>query len=126
MYKHFLYSLLLFFSLFIIIGAVAQKQTTKQSNQAKYILKGTITDELTGQKLQGASIYVTELKKGVLTNALGQFQIQLSTGNYIVEASYLGYSINTKHMCLSTPRKIKRFFICIFGFVSAYSCCLHS
>jgi len=80
---------------------LAQKPTTKQSNQTKYILKGTITDELTLQKLQGASIYIAELKKGVLTNAQGQFQIQLSAGNYIVEASYLGYSINVKNIQLN-------------------------
>ena len=80
---------------------LAQKPTTKQSIQAKYILKGTITDELTLQKLQGASIYIAELKKGVLTNAQGQFQIQLNAGNYIVEASYLGYSINVKNIQLN-------------------------
>ena len=75
---------------------LAQKPTLKQSNLAKYTFKGTITDELTGQKLQGASIYISEIKKGVVSNAQGQFQIQLSAGNYIVEASYLGYSISTK------------------------------
>ena len=80
---------------------LAQKPTTKQSNQAKYILKGTIIDELSRQKLQGASIYIAELKKGVLTNAQGQFQIQLNAGNYIVEASYLGYSINVKNIQLN-------------------------
>ena len=80
---------------------LAQKPATKQTNQAKYILKGSITDELSRQKLQGASIYIAELKKGVLTNAQGQFQIQLSAGNYIVEASYLGYSINVKNIQLN-------------------------
>jgi iron complex outermembrane receptor protein len=80
---------------------LAQKPTLKQSNLAKYTFKGIITDELTGQKLSGASIYIAELKKGVVSNAQGQFQIQLSAGNYIVEASYLGYSIYVKNIQLN-------------------------
>ncbi len=75
---------------------LAQKSNAKQANQSKYSFKGTITDEATGQKLQGATIYITELKKGVVTNVQGQFQIQLNAGNYIVEVSYIGYSIATK------------------------------
>jgi iron complex outermembrane receptor protein len=80
---------------------LAQKATTKQSNQAKYTLRGTITDEATGQKLQGATVYITELKKGIITNAQGQFQTQLNAGTYIVEVSYIGYSITTKTIHLN-------------------------
>ena len=77
---------------------LAQKTTQNQANKAKFILKGKVTDESTGQILQGATIYFTDIKKGIITNDKGQYQIQLPAGNYLVEVSYIGYSINTKNV----------------------------
>ena len=87
----------------------AQKSTQKGENvvsQGKYTLNGTVIDQATGQKLQGASIYITDLKKGVVTNDKGQYQIQLTAGNYIVEVSYIGYSITTKSIEISGPSEM--------------------
>ena len=79
----------------------AQKQTQntqKQNVQTKFTLSGKVIDQATGQILQGASVYIIELKKGVVTNENGQYQISLSPGNYIIEASYIGYTIATKNI----------------------------
>ncbi len=80
---------------------LAQKAGQNQQNKSKYTISGKVTDEATGQVLQGATIYITETKKGIVTNDKGQFQIQLAAGNYIIEVSYIGYTINTKNITVS-------------------------
>ena len=65
-------------------------------------LTGKITDEATGQILQGASIYFPELKKGVVTNDKGIYQINIKPGNYIMEISYIGYSLQTINLTIQT------------------------
>ena len=84
---------------------LAQKAGQNQS-KIKYTLSGKVTDELTGQVLQGATIYITELKKGVVTNDKGQYQIQLAAGNYIIEASYIGYTISSKNVEVTAASQI--------------------
>ena len=74
----------------------SQNSSLKQAFQTKYFLRGKVTDEATGQILQGATVYFTELKKGIITNEKGQYQIQLPAGNYLMEVSYIGYTITTK------------------------------
>lgn len=65
-------------------------------------LKGKVTDESTGQALQGASVYFPELKKGVTSNEQGNYQINLPAGNYIIEVSYVGYSLVTINVAITT------------------------
>jgi iron complex outermembrane receptor protein len=73
-----------------------QKLTQKQDVQTKFILSGKVTDEATGQNLQGASIYFPEFKKGVIAGVNGVYQITLPQGEHIVEVSFIGFSIYTK------------------------------
>ena len=61
----------------------------------KVLLHGKIIDQLTGQILQGASIYFPDQKKGVTSNDKGIYQISLTPGNYIIEVSYIGYTLQT-------------------------------
>ena len=65
------------------------------ANKVAVVLKGKITDEATGQALQGAAIYFPDLKKGTVTNAQGIYQISITPGNYIVEVSFIGYALIT-------------------------------
>jgi protocatechuate 3,4-dioxygenase beta subunit len=69
----FKYFLILFFS---FIG-VAQLSYANESHEMlqNVTLKGKVTDESTGQALQGASVYFPELKKGVTSNEQGNYQI---------------------------------------------------
>jgi len=67
----------------------------------KVVLQGKIIDQLTGQILQGASIYFPELKKGVASNDKGIYQISLTPGNYIIEVSYIGYTLQTININLT-------------------------
>ncbi|MCO6497550.1 MAG: TonB-dependent receptor [Chitinophagaceae bacterium] len=76
--------LLVTFNLFYY-NTVAQKTTST------YSLSGKVTDNL-GVPLQGASIYVPDLRRGTIADAEGKFVITgLPAGNYYVEASFAGY-----------------------------------
>ena len=61
----------------------------------KVLIYGKVIDQLTGQILQGASIYFPELKKGVTTNEKGYYQISLLPGKYLLEVSYIGFTVQT-------------------------------
>ncbi len=84
----------------------AQKPGSKQANLAKYILNGQIKDEATGQILQGASVYITDLKKGAVSDNKGMYQLTLAAGNYLVEVSYIGYAIITKTIQVNSNSEI--------------------
>jgi iron complex outermembrane receptor protein len=93
-------------SLFTASNLNAQKgQSTQVTN--KFTLSGIVKDEATGQVLQGASIYIADIKKGIVTNEKGQYQIQLPQGNYIVEVSYIGFAITTKNIELNSNQTIQ-------------------
>lgn len=55
------------------------------------IVSGNITDAATGEPLIGASVYVKDSQKGVITDIDGNFQINLDKGNYILVIQYVGY-----------------------------------
>ncbi len=98
----FRYLSILFISVFIGEGVYAmQAPKTVQ-------VSGKISDEATGQILQGASIYFPELKKGVVSNDKGIYQINIKPGNYIIEVSYIGYSLQT--ITLSIPTNLEKDF----------------
>jgi len=101
-YFMFKYLSILFISVFIGEGVCAmQAPKTVQ-------VSGKISDEATGQILQGASIYFPELKKGVVSNDKGIYQINVKPGNYIIEVSFIGYSLQT--ISLSIPTNLEKDF----------------
>ena len=87
MFKYFFITPLLLFL------AIHIAQAKPMSDKA--LMHGKVTDQLTGQILQGASIYFPELKKGVVTNDKGYYQISLTPGKYLLEVSYIGYTLQT-------------------------------
>ncbi|MDI3319171.1 TonB-dependent receptor [Pinibacter soli] len=68
-----------------------QSQTSEQSKH-KHTIKGIVKDELTGNGLAGASIYIHAIKAGVLSNEQGSFAIVVpDSGKYEIEITTVGY-----------------------------------
>ncbi len=66
--------------------------TLSQFVIAQNTIKGTVTNKATNEKLNGASVYITELNKGTTTNDKGEFSIAgLGKGSFNVQISYLGF-----------------------------------
>ncbi len=76
-----------FILIFIFLVSVLQLAA-----QQKFTWKGYVKDSLTGETLINASILVNNESRGVTTNQYGYFSLTLSSGNYKLIFSYVGYS----------------------------------
>ncbi len=57
-------------------------------------ISGTVADKKTGETIIGASVKVLGVNKAVATDIEGRYIIgDLTAGNYVLEVSYIGYSI---------------------------------
>ena len=94
------------FLLFIFSGIyfISSAQTSSKRNFSGYLgtLSGKVTDSSTGKPLPGASIYIADLKLGVIANESGDYRFaNLPTGSYLVEAHAIGHSTQIKDITIS-------------------------
>ncbi len=55
-------------------------------------LKGVLLDQQTSSPLPFATVYISEVEQGNVTDSLGQFNIpQVCSGSYLLSISYIGY-----------------------------------
>ncbi len=59
--------------------------------QEKCTLSGTISDGNSNESLIGVTLFIPELKTGVVTNEYGFYSITIPKGTYSVRISHLGY-----------------------------------
>lgn len=82
--------LLYFLSTQLITGYSQQGATGKAGTG---VLTGKITDAVTGNVLPGATVFIHELKTGVISKNDGTYITPvLKAGKYLVEVSYQGYA----------------------------------
>ena len=80
---------------FILLSAIT---TSAQNN---FSISGHVTDASTGEEQIGATVYVTELKTGTVTNSYGFFSLTLPKGHYHLRFSFIGYSTVVKKIDLT-------------------------
>lgn len=61
-------------------------------SEKTYTVSGFVYDASTGETLPAANIFITDLKKGAVSNNYGFFSITLPTGLVDIYATYVGYS----------------------------------
>jgi iron complex outermembrane receptor protein len=91
------------FSSFIFLNTSAQliENAVPKKQNIKVSLTGKVTDLKSGLPLAGASIYFSDIKSGTVSNEQGQFRIiNLPTGRYLVEVSFMGYTSIIEHLDL--------------------------
>lgn len=59
--------------------------------QQKYTLNGYIKDSANGEELIGASVFISQLQSGVLTNSYGFYSITVPEGTYEFTFNFIGY-----------------------------------
>ncbi len=69
--------------------------------QEKFTISGTVTDASSGEELLGASIWVSELGTGGITNEYGFYSITIPEGTYTLNISYVGYATLIKQLSLT-------------------------
>jgi iron complex outermembrane recepter protein len=82
-------------------------QSTYSVNSVKKIanatgtLSGKVSEKGNGNVLPGATIYIPDLKLGVVADDNGKYQFNsLPTGTYIIEVHYVGYVTNIKNVII--------------------------
>ncbi|NCA77250.1 MAG: TonB-dependent receptor [Alphaproteobacteria bacterium] len=73
----------------------------------KHVISGKITDKTDGESLAGATVYITELKTGTVTDTYGRFSITLPGGRYRLSVSYIGYAKETREINLDQDIRLK-------------------
>ncbi len=82
----------IFFLLFIFIFI-------QHISFAQSILKGKVTDSKNKTGLDGASVYIPDLKIGGAAKADGSYEIkEIPRGTYLIEVSYVGYAAQYKEI----------------------------
>jgi len=62
---------------------------------------GSINDSQTGESLIGATVYISELDKGTMTDLDGNFQVSnVPQGYYTIEFRFIGYNNQTRNVRL--------------------------
>ncbi len=74
-----------FFAILAMLCAVAAFA------QQKYTLNGYVRDASNGEELLGVTVYVKELKNGVISNSYGFYSLTLAPGTYTIRYSFIGY-----------------------------------
>lgn len=81
-----------------IFSCYAQKSFAEKSN---FTLSGIVKDKATGNVIQGANVYVVELKTGTKSNETGTYTLKIPKGLYHVKVSYIGYKTETQLIKIS-------------------------
>lgn len=65
--------------------------STNLVGQVNFTLCGKVSDSATGEDMIGASVMITDKRKGCITNSYGFYSMSLPAGEYTLRLSYLGY-----------------------------------
>ena len=97
--KYLLFLLFLWISFGVTSGNII---TNEDKTTDHFTLSGYIKDTDNGEVLIGATIYVTNLKIGAVTNLYGFYSVTLTPGNYKIIFTYMGYKSVEKEISLQS------------------------
>lgn len=69
----------------------------------KAILTGKMVDGKNGEPLIGAAVFCPETNQGITTGASGNFEMELPTGDHILQFSYIGFEGTRQQIRLIEP-----------------------
>lgn len=73
----------------------------EEPDTKKLTISGYISDSETGEMLIGATVYVSELQTGTVSNLYGFYALSLPPGKYTLVFSYIGYMSNKETVKLT-------------------------
>jgi outer membrane receptor for ferrienterochelin and colicin len=78
----------------------------KSQTPNRHTLSGFVRDSTSGETLVGASVIVTDLQKGVVTNEYGFYSIKLDEGIYNIRITFIGYGTFEKQIDMKTDVRL--------------------
>jgi len=76
------------------------------SAQDKVTLSGYLYDETNGETLIGATIFISELQTGAVSNVYGFYSLTLPAGSYNVVYRYIGFESVSREMNLQSNQRV--------------------
>src|SRR5580692_9329081 len=98
--------LFIFFSTYFFYSLA---QTSNKTRFSGYLgtLSGKVQDSATGKGLASASVYIADLKLGVMANDDGNYRFaNLPTRTYLVEAHAIGHSTQIKSVTITEKTEL--------------------
>ncbi|MCX6334542.1 MAG: TonB-dependent receptor [Bacteroidia bacterium] len=87
--------LCLFIFLVFIPSLLSGENSFNSGTQKKITISGHVRDQANGEVLSGVTIFENNLKQGTSTNSYGFYSLTITSENYNLQFSYVGYvSIN--------------------------------
>src|SRR6185503_20533500 len=87
---------------FIFFSSTSAQTNFTRNISTKVTLSGEVTAANTGLPLQGATIYIPDLKAGTTSDANGNYTLHnIPAGTYLVQAGFVGYKNNIKTISLN-------------------------
>jgi len=87
---------------FIFFNTVNAQTSFQRKIETTATLSGTVIAVNTGLPLQGASIYIPDLKMGTIADANGNYILHnIPAGNYLIQAGFVGYKNDIKKISLN-------------------------
>lgn len=74
--------------------------------QSNFRIAGKVIDSLTQQPLQGASVFCQNTTIGTVTNAEGEFRLNLSNGGYDLVISFMGFETESVRISNTMPETL--------------------
>ena len=92
------------FSILLILFVLATPGFAEVSGLVT--LSGYLKDKANGEALIGATVFVPELKTGVITNSYGFYSISVRSGTYTVNFSFIGYQPQSPSVNLTSSKTL--------------------
>lgn len=74
--------------------------------QEKFTISGYVKDAANGESLIGATVLITDLSSGNITNVYGFYSVTVPAGQYTVEYRYIGFITQSKEVNLTSNQRI--------------------
>jgi len=78
------------------------------ANSQSFTISGKVSNE-NNKPLTGASVFITNSKKGTSTDFDGKYQFKVTEGSYTIEARFIGYATTSKTVVITNQNVVVNF-----------------
>jgi len=94
------------FLIFCLLATISTFSAAAQKNNHRFRLSGSIANNF-DSALAGASVYISDLKKGSIADNNGNFEINnIPSGTYLVEVKFIGYKTILKNIYFNSDKEV--------------------
>ncbi len=97
------------FLLFILLSIIYVVAADGQSNTG--VIRGVITDKISGESMPGATIIVAETQQGVMADVDGNFSLKMIPGVYNLTCSFVAYEVLSQQVSVRAGETVTLNFI---------------